>query len=61
MHERLWMAVVALALLAVFAGVAEHRRARRDDLDRIGIIAWPTVQALALMAALIVAAAALFG
>ncbi|WNO53360.1 hypothetical protein [Stakelama saccharophila] len=50
-----------MVFLAVVAGVAEHRRSRRDDLDRIGIVAWPGVQLLALMAALVLTAAALFG
>lgn len=52
-HPGLWTAIAALALLAVFAGIADWRRKRRDDLDRVGMIYWPTVQVLALIAAVI--------
>ncbi|MES2755211.1 MAG: hypothetical protein V4659_11140 [Pseudomonadota bacterium] len=40
-------AAVGVALLA---GWRERRRKQRADLDSIGLIAWPTVQMLALIA-----------
>ncbi|UVO49778.1 hypothetical protein M0208_04325 [Sphingomonas sp. SUN019] len=46
----LWSGAAALVTVAVFAGWREHRRARRDDVDAVGMIAWPTVQILALIA-----------
>ena len=49
----LWWGGAAVALVvAIIAGVADRRRTRRDDLDRVGWVDWRTVQ----MAALIVAA-----
>ncbi len=40
----------ALAV-AVLAGVADWRRSRRDDLDRVGWFDWRTVQMTALLGA----------
>jgi hypothetical protein len=48
-----WGIVAALVALALFAGVADWRRKRRVDLDRIGMIYWPTVQMLALIGAVV--------
>jgi hypothetical protein len=42
--------------LAVAAGVAERRRSRRRDIDKVGWVPWPLVQVVALaLAALMVA------
>jgi hypothetical protein len=49
-----WVAVAACAVLAVAAGIADWRRRRRIDLDRVGPIHWPTVQMLALIAAVVI-------
>jgi hypothetical protein len=38
-------------MLAAAAGLRERRRKRRADPDRVGLIDWPTVQVLALIAA----------
>jgi len=51
-----WYGVIACLLAAVGAGVADWRRQRRRDLDRIGPVHWPTVQMLALIAAAAIAA-----
>lgn len=51
-----WWIVVALIGVAIAAGVADWRRKRRTDLDRIGPIYWPTVQMLALIAAVVLGA-----
>src|SRR5688572_25122564 len=53
-----WMAGIAMAL-AVFAALAEHRRARRRDLDRVGIIPWNFIQVIAFLVAIVAAALAL--
>ncbi len=54
-----WIAVAALVLVAAASGFAEHRRRRRREMDRVGVVPWPTVQFVALMAAVLVAAIAL--
>ncbi|RIA37687.1 hypothetical protein DFR49_3574 [Hephaestia caeni] len=57
MTTRDWCFAAAglLLALAVGAGVADRRRARRKNADRVGIVYWPTVQVLALIAAAILA------
>lgn len=47
----LWCAAGALALLAAFAALAEHRRGKRRDLDRPGLMPWNLIQVLAFFAA----------
>lgn len=43
----LWaLAAIALAV-AVAAGVAEHRRQRRSNLDSVGWVPWNFIQAMA--------------
>ena len=52
-----WGAVAACVAVAIAAGVADWRRRRRADLDRVGPVHWPTVQMLALIAATVIAIA----
>jgi hypothetical protein len=48
----MWWGGAAVALgVAVLAGIADWRRIRRDDLDRVGWFDWRTVQMAALIAA----------
>jgi len=51
--------VGAALLVAVIAGFGERKRRRRADMDRIGLVSWPFVQMMALLAALILASLAL--
>lgn len=51
-----WAVVALLVLLAIGAGVADWRIKRRRDLDRIGIVYWPTIQVGALIAAAVLGA-----
>jgi hypothetical protein len=48
-----WVAAMIAVLVAGFAGIGDRRRKRRSDLDRVGLINWPTLQMLALIAAAI--------
>jgi uncharacterized membrane protein len=56
-----WLAALLLGALAVFAAFAEHRRARRPNLDRPGVMPWHLVQILAAIGALAAVAIALKG
>ena len=44
-----WITAGVAGAVALAAGLADHRRRRRADLDRIGWVDWPTVQMLALI------------
>ena len=57
----LWIAAGGLALLAAFAALAEHRRGRRRNLDRVGWMPWNLIQVLAFLGAMAAAAVALTG
>jgi hypothetical protein len=45
----------AAVLLAIAAGMGDRRRRLRQDLDRVGVVDWRTVQMAALLAAMIMA------
>ena len=55
----LWTIAGAAFVLAVVAAFAEHRRARRRDLDRVGWMPWNFLQLLAFLAFIVAAAMAL--
>lgn len=50
-----------MAAVAVASGVADARRARRHDLDRVGVMPWPGIQMAAILCAVILGALALAG
>ena len=52
----LWLAAAAFASLAALAGWADHRRAKRRDVDRPGWVPWQLILVLAMMAAVVCAA-----
>jgi hypothetical protein len=58
---RLWAVSGALLALAVWAAWAEHRRSKRRDLDRPGLMPWTLIQILAFLGAIAAAALALKG
>jgi len=45
--------------VAIGAGIGDWRRKRRVDLDRVGLIDWPTLQMLALIGSAILVMIAL--
>jgi hypothetical protein len=53
-----WIGAGASLAMAIVAGLGDYRRKRRVNLDSIGVIDWPTVQVLALIAAAILASIA---
>jgi len=57
----LWMMSAAAAAMVLAAGIADRRRMRRRDLDRVGWAPWPFIQLVAMIAAIIAAALALKG
>lgn len=46
-----WYSAAGAVVLAVVAGVADWRRGRRVDLDRVGLINWRGLHVFALIAA----------
>lgn len=59
MQQQLWTSVAVALLAAIVAGLGERQRKRRKDMDRIGLMPWPLVQVLAILAALVLASMAL--
>ena len=55
----LWAAGTALFVLAGVAALAEHRRTRRPNLDRVGWMPWNLVQVLSFMGSVVAVALAL--
>ncbi|MFA6117119.1 MAG: hypothetical protein WC729_24185 [Sphingomonas sp.] len=53
-----WIGAGGSLALAIVAGFRDRRRKRRANLDSIGLVDWPTVQVLALIAAAILASIA---
>lgn len=52
MQEVLWTLAGASAGLAAIAALADRRRNRRRDLDRVGWVPWPLFVILGVMLAL---------
>jgi hypothetical protein len=57
--QLLWALAAAAATLAVFAAFAEHRRNRRRNLDRPGLVPWNAIQVMAFLVAMVAAGLAL--
>jgi hypothetical protein len=57
--QLLWALAAASAVLAAFAAFAEHRRIRRRNLDRPGLVPWNAIQVMAFLIAVIAAGLAL--
>jgi hypothetical protein len=50
-QSALWVTSASFAALAGLAFFADHRRAHRGDLDKVGWVPWSLVQILAIIAA----------
>lgn len=59
MHPELWIGAGAAVTVAIASGLGEHRRSNRKDLDQVGLMPWPLIQLLALLAAVILVSVAL--
>ncbi|WP_337846316.1 hypothetical protein [Sphingomonas sp.] len=59
MQGALWIGVGAMVALVGVSGLAEWRRGRRRDLDRVGWMPWTFIQIMALLLAIVGAALAL--
>lgn len=59
LHGELWAGAAAALAVAVASGIGEHRRRNRRDFDRVGLIPWPLIQLLAMLATVICASVAL--
>ena len=54
----LWWGAGAAAAISAVAGIAEHRRTRRRDLDRVGWAPWNAIHLIAFCTALALVGAA---
>jgi len=59
MQLEFWIAVGVALLIAILTGVAEHRRRKRRDLERVGWVPWMAIQMAALFVALVLVSVAL--
>jgi hypothetical protein len=55
----LWTGAGAAALMAAIAALAEWRRGKRRDLDRVGWVPWNLIHVLSLLGMTVAAALAL--
>ncbi|WP_326525601.1 hypothetical protein [Sphingomonas sp.] len=53
-----WSGAAACAAVAVAGMIADRRRVRRDDPDRVGVVNWTTVQLAAMFGAVLLGALA---
>ncbi len=61
MQVPLWIGVGALVAVAAGSGLADWRRSKRDDLDRVGWMPWTLIQLMAILFAVVTAAFAIKG
>jgi hypothetical protein len=58
-QSALWGTSAGFVVLAGLAFIADHRRAKRRDLDKVGWVPWPLIQVAAIIGAAAAAAFAL--
>jgi hypothetical protein len=61
MQVPLWIGVGAFVAVAAGSGLADWRRAKRRDLDRVGWMPWTLIQIMAVLGAVVTAALAIKG
>lgn len=61
MQGPLWIGVGAWLALAAGSSLADWRRTRRRDLDRVGLMPWTLIQVMAILGAVVTAALAIKG
>jgi hypothetical protein len=59
MPDPLWTIASAALVVALLSALADRRRTRRRDLDRVGWVPWPVLQILAMITAAVAIAFAL--
>lgn len=59
MQATLWVVAGGATLIAGVASLADRRRSRRRDLDRVGWVPWPGVLIVAIIVAALATALAL--
>jgi hypothetical protein len=59
MQLQSWIGAGLALLVAILSGVAEHRRRKRRDLERVGLMPWMAIQMTALFVALVLVSVAL--
>ncbi|MDB5693680.1 MAG: hypothetical protein JWO81_2743 [Alphaproteobacteria bacterium] len=52
LNQWLWIAAGGFVLLGILSAVASHRRHRRRDIDRPGLVPWQLVEILSFFLAL---------
>ncbi|UYY76577.1 hypothetical protein [Sphingomonas sp. R1] len=59
MQLQFWIGAGVALGIAILAGLAEHRRRKRRDLERVGWVPWMAIQMAGLFAALLLVSVAL--
>lgn len=59
MQLQFWIGAGVALGIAILAGLAEHRRRKRRDLERVGWVPWMAIQMTGLFAALLLVSVAL--
>lgn len=61
MQVPLWIGVGTFVAVAAGSGLADWRRVKRSNLDRVGWMPWTLIQVMAMLGAVVMAALAIKG
>lgn len=61
MQGPMWIGVGAFVAVAAGSGLADWRRVKRSDPDRVGWVPWTLIQIMAVLGAVVTAALAIKG
>lgn len=56
---QLWLGAAGAAVIAIIAGLGEHRRRKRKRMDDVGFVPWQFIQVMAMLITVILASVAL--